>query len=76
MSKKRTRKQKEHAQITRVNTQLGYKFSGSYNFEAKNEMANLSTRKEDLGSVKKELYKSLGIAMLILISLMVLYWFS
>ncbi|KKP47747.1 MAG: hypothetical protein UR38_C0003G0152 [Candidatus Woesebacteria bacterium GW2011_GWA2_33_28] len=62
MSKKRTRKQKEHAQITRVNTQLGYKFSGSYNFEAKNEMANLSARKKDLGSVRKELYKSLGVA--------------
>ncbi|HCR35473.1 hypothetical protein A2130_01445 [Candidatus Woesebacteria bacterium GWC2_33_12] len=76
MTKKRTRKQKEHAQITRVNSQLGYKFNESYNFEAKNEMANLSARKEDLGSVKKELYKSLGIAILILISLMVLYWFS
>ena len=76
MTKKRTRKQKEHAQITRVNSQLGYKFNESYNFDAKNEMANLSARKEDLGSVKKELYKSLGIAILILISLMVLYWFS
>lgn len=76
MTKKRTRKQKEHAQITRVNTQLGYKFSGSYNFEAKNEMANLSARKKDLGSVRKELYKSLGVATMILISLIVLYWFS
>ena len=76
MSKKRTRKQKEHAQNTRVNSQLGYKFKESYNLEAKKIKANISDRIDNLGSIKKELFKSLGVATLIVISLMVLYWVS
>ena len=76
MSKKRTRKQKEHAQNTRVNSQLGYKFNKPYNLEPKNVNANISEKTHDLGSIKKELFKSLTVATLILIALMVLYWVS
>ena len=76
MSKKRTRRQKEHAQEVRVNSQIGYEFTTTYNLEAKKKNANLSVENNNLGSTKKELLKSLGVAMLILISLMVIYWFS
>jgi hypothetical protein len=76
MSKKRTRKQKEHAQKERVNSQIDYKFNTTYNFEAKEKKAILSEKNNNLGSIKKELFKSLGVALLILISLVVLYWFS
>lgn len=76
MAKKRTRKQKEHAQNTRVNSQLAYKFNKSYNLESQKINANLSEKNNDLGSIKKELFKSLSIASLILIALMVLYWVS
>jgi len=76
MSKKRTRRQKEHAQEVRVNSQIGYEFTTTYNLEAKEKKANLSVENNNLGSIKKELLKSLGVAMLILISLMVIYWFS
>lgn len=76
MAKKRTRKQKEHAQTTRVNSQLGYKFNKPYNLEAKNDIANISAETTNLGSIKKELFKSLFLAILILIGLTVVYWVS
>ena len=76
MSKKRTRKQKERAQKVRVNSQIEYQFTTAYNSEAKDKRANLSAENNYLGSIKKELFKSLGVAILILISLLVLYWVS
>lgn len=76
MAKKRTRKQKEHAQFTRVNSQIGYEFTPTYNSEAKNKKTNLSAENNNLGSIKKELFKSLFLAILILTGLMVLYWVS
>lgn len=76
MAKKRTRKQKEEASNKRVNSQLSYKFNKPYNFEAKNQLANHSDKSNNLASVKKELLKSIFVAILILISLMVIYWVS
>lgn len=76
MTKKRTRKRKEHAQIIRVNSQLDYQFNKTYNVEAKKEIANISEETTNLGSIKKELFKSLFIAILILSGLMVVYWVS
>ncbi len=73
---KRTKSQKIRASQARVNSQLAYKFEGSYNLASKNEKANITDDSKYLGSVKKELYKSLFISLLILISLVVVYWFS
>jgi hypothetical protein len=76
MAKKRTRKQKEKATATHVNSQLKYEFKESYNLSSKNESVVNTDKNNNLGSIKKELYKSLFIASLILISLLVVYWFS
>lgn len=76
MTKKRTKRQKQLATSRRVNSQLAYKFPDTYNFEPKNTSAVDTAKSEYLASVKKELFKSLIIAILILTSLMVLYWFS
>ena len=73
---KRTKRQKIKAAGRHVNTQLAYTFNESYNQKVKNNNANISAETKDLGSIKKELFKSLGIATMILISLLVLYWVS
>ncbi len=73
---KRTKRQKIKASQARVNSQLEYKFTKTYNSEAKNKLANITTISNDLASIKKELYKSLFVASLITISLVVIYWFS
>jgi hypothetical protein len=73
---KRTKRQKIKARESRVNSQLGYKFNKPYNLEAKNDIANISAETINLGSIKKELFKSLFIAILILSGLMVVYWVS
>jgi hypothetical protein len=72
----RTRSQKIKASKARVNSQLTYKFSETYNLASKKESANSTDISKDLGSIKKELLKSLILASLILISLVVIYWFS
>jgi hypothetical protein len=71
---KRTKKQKIKAAASHVNSQLAYKFDKSYNLNSKKEMVVSTEKKDSLGSIKKELLKSLIIASLILISLMVIYW--
>ena len=76
MSKKRTRKQKKHAQDARVNSQLAYKFNKPYNLQVKKTNANFSDEYNNLGSIKKELFRSLFLAILILLALMVVYWVS
>ncbi len=73
---KRTKKQKVKASLRRVNSQLTYKFEESYNLKPKNESAQTTARYQNLGSIKKELLRSLIVASLILISLMVIYWVS
>ena len=76
MAKKRTRKQKEKAMATHVNSQLKYEFKESYNLSSKNESAVNTDKNNNLGSIKKELYKSLFISILILTALLVIYWVS
>lgn len=76
MAKKRTRKQKEKATATHVNSQLNYEFNESYNLSSKRENVVNTVKNNNLGSIKKELYKSLFVASLILISLLVIYWVS
>lgn len=71
---KRTKKQKIKAHSRHVNSQLTYKFDGSYNLEAKNKNAKSTDNSKDLASIKKELLKSLIVSSLILISLGVIYW--
>jgi hypothetical protein len=73
---KRTKRQKIKAQARHVNSQLTYKFDGSYNYSEKNKKTKSTDDSKDLGSIKKELYKSLFISSLILISLLVIYWVS
>ncbi len=73
---KRTKSQKIKANNARVNSQLEYKFNGSYNLDLKNKSAKSTDSSKDLGSIRKELYKSLIVALLILISLVVIYWVS
>ncbi|MFZ3301862.1 MAG: hypothetical protein WA152_04075 [Microgenomates group bacterium] len=73
---KRTKKQKTKANDRRVNSQLAYKFEGTYNSSPKNESAETTEKYNRLASIKKELYKSLFVAFLILISLVVIYWVS
>jgi len=76
MAKKRTKKQKLRSLERRVNTQLEYKFTGSYNSEPKIKDAVYTDKSNSLGTIKKELYKSLITAILILVTLMVVYWVS
>ena len=76
MAKNRTKKQKIKANSRHVNTQLIYNFDKSYNQKPKNDVSVYTDKNNDLGSIKKELLKSLTIASLILISLVVVYWFS
>lgn len=71
---KRTKKQKIKAATRHVNSQLAYKFDKTYNLSSKKEMVVSTEEKSNLGSIKKELFKSLIIASLILISLIVIYW--
>lgn len=73
---KRTKKQKIKAHERHVNSQLNYKFEGTYNSSVKNESAEITEKYNRLASIKKELYKSLFVAVLILISLVVIYWVS
>lgn len=76
MAKKRTKRQKISAVSRHVNSQLNYTFNKSYNQNVKKNNTDITDNSKDLASIKKELYKSLFIAALILISLMVVYWFS
>ncbi len=73
---KRTKSQKIKASNARVNSQLEYKFQGSYNLDSNIKSAISTENSKDLGSIRKELYKSLIVASLILISLIVIYWVS
>lgn len=73
---KRTKKQKIKASKARVNSQLEYKFTKTYNLELKNKEADITELSSSLASIKKELYKSLFVATLIIIALVVIYWFS
>jgi len=73
---KRTKRQKIAADSRRVNTQLKYEFDNVYNRTHKNNESVYTDKNSSLGSIKNELYKSLIVAMLILISLGVVYWFS
>lgn len=73
---KRTKKQKIKANQARVNSQLEYKFTKTYNLNSKNEELKITDNSSTLASIKKELYKSLFVALLIFSSLVVIYWFS
>ena len=73
---KRTKKQKIKAHNRHVNSQLAYEFNETYNLRSKMESAETTDKYKSLGSIKKELYKSLFVAILILISLIEIYWFS
>ena len=76
MAKKRTKKQKILAKSRHVNTQLVYEFHGTSHTKINDKNANTTDNSYNLGSIKKDLFKSLIIALLILISLVVIYWFS
>ena len=74
MTKKRTKTQKIKANARHVNSQLSYEFSKSYNQQPKKNEPVYTVQNSNLGSTKKELFKSLIVASLILISLIVIYW--
>lgn len=73
---KRTKKEKIKAEARRVNTQLKFKIDKTYNQTPKNNESVYTDKNASLGSIKNELYKSLIVAILILTSLVVVYWFS
>lgn len=76
MAKKRTKKQKQMANLRHVNTQFVYTYKGTNKKKLKDNNASITENFEDLGSIKKDLFKSLIIATLILISLTVIYLLS
>ena len=76
MAKKRTKNQKQHAQNERVNSQIKYGFNTPHNFGSQNDNPAITDKTANMASIKKELYKSLAIAVLILAALLVLYWVS
>lgn len=73
---KRTKKQKMAAKLRHVNTQFIYNFNKTYNQADKKNNTKISAESSNLGSIKNNLIKSLTVAILILISLVVVYWFS
>jgi len=73
---KRTKKQKMTAKLRHVNTQFTYSFDKPHNQVIKKNNTNISAEFSNLGSIKNNLIKSLTVAVLILISLVVVYWFS
>lgn len=76
MPKKRTKKQKIKASMKPVNTHLSYTFNPSSNTISESKKAVNLVKSEDLGSIKKDLFKSLFVSILILVSLVVIYWVS
>ncbi len=74
MAKKRTKIQKIKAKASHVNTQLNYSFDKPYSKNTKIKSSVNTDRSKGLGSIKNDLFKSLYVAVLILISLLVLYW--
>ena len=76
MAKKRTRKQKQTANLRHVNTQFVYSFEGVSGTKPKSKNASITENSNSLGSIKKDLVKSLVIAVLILISLAMVYLLS
>lgn len=74
MSKKRTRKDKIMANKAHVNSQFEYSFNKPNVDTHTKKNTNKTAKMCDSASIKKELFKSLGISLLILISLLVLYW--
>ncbi|WKZ25206.1 MAG: hypothetical protein QY322_02335 [bacterium] len=76
MAKKRTKKQKIRASNKPVNSHLAYSFN-SLNLKQSDPKKSIKSAKyDDLGSIKKEIRKSIFVAILIVASLMVVYWFS
>lgn len=76
MPKKRTRKQKESASRRLVNSQFTIEFKASTTEPSKKEKSIDTAQYQHTASIKKDLLNSLIIASLIVISLVVLYWFS
>lgn len=76
MAKKRTRKQKMKASVKLVNSQFVFDSDFKSPIIKKEEKAISLTKTGQLASIKNDLRRSMIIAFLILISLMVLYWFS
>jgi type III secretory pathway component EscU len=76
MAKKRTRKQKVQASVKAVNSQFVMTFEANNKVEPKLKKTIVTANNAQIASVRNELLKSLTIAVLIVISLVVLYWFS
>lgn len=76
MAKKRTRKQKMAAEVRHVNSQFQIKFEPGSAILPKVKKSIDTAQTSVSASTKNELLRSLTIALLILISLVVLYWFS
>lgn len=76
MAKKRTRRQKEAASRRLVNSQFAFTFEPKIKGIPKKEKSIDTAKLVQIASIKKDLLKSLIVAFLILISLVVLYWFS
>jgi uncharacterized membrane protein YcjF (UPF0283 family) len=76
MAKKRTKKQKITTNERRVNTHFEFKFNKPNLGMNKNNNVNNTAQTNNPASIKYDLYKSLILAILILISLTVIYWVS
>lgn len=73
--KRRTKSQKKATKARAVNTQFQVSFKTGSSKIKTTKKPKRSEQFEDLGSIKKELIKSLIIASLILGSIVVLYWY-
>lgn len=76
MAKKRTKKQKIRTRNKPVNSHLTFSFNNLNTKSSDSKKTLKSAKSDNLGSIKKDLTKSLFVAILIIISLVVVYWFS
>lgn len=76
MSKKRTKKQKIKSSLNNVKSQFNLDFDSLKLSRIENKEPKDTEENVYLGSIKLDLYKSLVLAILIVTSLMVIYWVS
>lgn len=76
MAKKRTKKQKIRVSNKPVNSHLAYSFNSLDIKSGHLKKTMKSAKYSNLGSIKKEIGKSIFVAILIVASLVVVYWFS
>lgn len=76
MPKKRTKKQKIKSSLNNVKGQFNLDFDSINLSRIETKKSKNTDKNNDLGSIRLDLYNSLIIAILIVTSLIVIYWVS